>query len=62
MRTIEITCHNCKKHFSITMTDQQYKDYNEGCYVQEIFPEKTADERELLISGMCGNCFDNMFK
>jgi hypothetical protein len=30
--------------------------------VQECFPYLSADERELMISGMCGSCFDNLMK
>jgi hypothetical protein len=30
-------------------------------YAQDAFPHLTADERELLISGTCGSCFNAMF-
>lgn len=29
--------------------------------VQDAFPYLTADQREILISGICGKCFDKMF-
>lgn len=29
--------------------------------IQDIFPELSADERELIISGICGTCFDRTF-
>lgn len=31
-------------------------------YVQRCFPTMSADDRELLISGTCPACFDEMFK
>jgi hypothetical protein len=32
-----------------------------GALIQDALGYLTADERELLISGTCGACFDNMF-
>ena len=32
-----------------------------GELIQVAMPYLTADEREILISGVCGTCFDNMF-
>ncbi len=29
--------------------------------IQNAMPELTADQREFLISGICGTCFDKMF-
>lgn len=33
----------------------------DGELIQQALPELTADEREILISGICGKCFDGMF-
>lgn len=30
-------------------------------YVQDLFPNMSKDERELLLSGICGPCFDRVF-
>lgn len=30
-------------------------------YIQDAMPYLSADQRELLISGTCGTCWDNMF-
>ena len=30
--------------------------------VQQAFPEVNANQREILVSGMCSVCFDEMFK
>ncbi len=32
-----------------------------GEYIQNVFPELTPNERELLQSNTCGACFDKMF-
>jgi hypothetical protein len=45
------------------MTEDQLRRYEQTSEnVQNIFPELSADLRELLISGTCGWCFDKMFK
>jgi hypothetical protein len=35
--------------------------WKNGEYIQNAMPYLNVDERELLISGTCGPCFDNMF-
>ena len=32
-----------------------------GKLIQNFFPKLTPGEREILISGICGKCFDKMF-
>ena len=59
---IVITCGSCNKeqpplnvdHFSL-------KKWRDGMKAQDAFPYLNNDERELLISGTCGTCFDRMF-
>ena len=33
-----------------------------GAHIQRAYKSLTADERELLISGTCGPCFDSLFE
>lgn len=33
-----------------------------GEHIQNVWPEKTPDERELLMSGIHPDCWDKMFK
>ena len=30
-------------------------------YIQDYFPELDADQREIIMSGICGKCFDDMW-
>jgi len=56
------TCVSCGKTFKIIMTNTQLTELLAGDKkVQDIFPTFTPAERELLISGICGECFDKMF-
>ena len=38
-----------------------YTSWENGALIQTAMPYLSADEREVLISGMCGPCFDNLF-
>ena len=35
--------------------------WQNGELIQNALPELSADQRELLISGTCGKCWDKMF-
>ena len=56
-------CIHCNKTSSIDAeTQQQYDDYIAGIkLVQNIYPEKSIDERELLISGIHPKCWEKMY-
>jgi len=50
----------CSNVVSVNETDYYYWD-GSGELVQNAFPYLSADERELLISGICPTCWDNLF-
>lgn len=58
---IQKQCMVCKENHIIEMTDKAYGLWRQGEHIQDIAPDLTIDERELLISGVCGKCFDEMF-
>lgn len=59
-------CTICNKKVQIEVTEDQYnelkKPRNERRLIQEILPDHTLEEREMLISGICNECFNDMFK
>lgn len=61
---VKVLCHKCKNYKFVKMTDQQYNKWTgpNSDLVQHIFPTTSAEDRELLISGTCGPCWDEMFK
>ncbi|MET3507067.1 hypothetical protein [Halalkalibacter oceani] len=61
MVTVVQTCRMCKKEHSVQMKKVDYDRVNNGEHIQNAAPYLTADERELLISGICGKCFDELF-
>ena len=38
-----------------------YLDWSDGELAQVAFPYLSADEREMLITGICPTCWDKMF-
>lgn len=59
---LKAKCRTCKEVHELEVSQQGLVRYEKGrSYIQDCFPELTVDERELLISGTCGTCFDKMF-
>ncbi len=56
-----VRCHVCKKDKPVSATPQQVAAWNGGMLIQRAMPNVPADERELLISSTCGECFDKLF-
>ena len=59
--TIDITCKECNTNHAIVLDKERYIKWQTGTRIQFVFPEIDLDTRELLISGICGSCFDNLF-
>jgi hypothetical protein len=56
-------CVVCGKTHEYYVNRREYEDWQYGkMKIQQVFPELTLDEKETLISGTCGSCFDEMFK
>lgn len=60
-KIIKQTCFMCNKTYEVEMDANAYRRWMNGEHIQDVAPELTIDERELLISGVCGKCFDNLF-
>lgn len=55
-------CMHCGLSSKVEMTAQQhYRYYEQREFVQNVFPDWTPDQRELLISGTHPACWDAMF-
>ena len=59
---LTFTCPFCNKPSSVVVDRNRYDDWAAGNgYVQTVFPELSAGERETLINGSHEECFDNAF-
>lgn len=54
-------CPFCGEYHEVLVYEDDYAAWQNGELAQNAFPYLTANEREILISGICPSCWDNMF-
>jgi len=59
---ILVPCRACGDSVGISVLISEYEDFANGALAQDAFTTLSAAEREPLISGVCGTCFDYLFK
>lgn len=63
MIKIECSCSSCGGTKILDVDEEMLIAWSERkILAQRAFPHLSVDDRELLISGTCGTCFDEMFK
>ena len=60
--SVETICPQCGKPHTIEVKSKDYYEYKLGKHVQEAFPYLSADEREMLLTGLCKKCWDKLFE
>lgn len=61
MKVITKPCVVCGKASTISVPPDGYVSwYHHGAFIQDAFPQLSADERELLISGTHPDCWDEL--
>lgn len=55
------SCPFCGHADAVFVNEDDYWDWQDGALVQDAFPYLSADDRELLISGCCSQCWNKMF-
>jgi len=58
---IKCSCPLCGSEKVIIVRHVDYIDWMGGAHTQDAFPYVPAEEREMLISGICPDCYDRMF-
>lgn len=62
---IVVNCRLCFDAKHIPCTESQWSELNkprsERAFMQDIFPELPIEDRELLISATCNNCWNKLF-
>jgi len=59
---VTTVCPFCGKAHDVLVNEIDYLDWQDGKLAQDAFPYLSADEREMLISGICPTCWDGMFE
>ena len=62
---VVVDCRMCQEFYQIPATPEQQEEMDkpraERKFMQDIFPELPIEDRELLISGTCGTCWNKLF-
>ena len=58
---VTVKCSECGKVEKIPFSLAQEEAYDAGGLIQRVAPELTDNQREVLISQICGKCFDALF-
>lgn len=61
MITIITHCPFCGKANFIAVPEKDYEAWKAGELIQNAFPYLSADEREAIKTGICPNCWNDMF-
>lgn len=56
-----VECPRCNQMSEVSAPVDGYRRWQEGAFIQDALPDLTADEREILISGICTECWKNIF-
>lgn len=55
-------CPICGKRFKIRVKWEDFQRWKQGELIQICFPDLKPEERELLISGVCPDCWNDTFE
>lgn len=58
---IETHCPICHQFHYVEVNERDFYAWQGGKLAQDAFPYLSSDEREMLISGTCPECWDKMF-
>lgn len=50
-------CPFCGKETRLLVNADQYDKWKAGTLIQNAFPDMNADDREIIMTGICANCF-----
>ena len=57
----KIQCRTCAEWVRVPVQAEQVIAWQAGALIQEVMPELSADQREMLMTQTCGVCWDEMF-
>jgi len=58
---LNTACIQCNTGKKLEVNKIDFEKWKQGELIQFAFPYLTPGEREILISGMCNECFDDCF-
>lgn len=61
MVTVTRVCPHCDREKAIQVEEDKYNRWLEGELIQNVWPEKSTEEREEIKTGFCPECWNFMF-
>jgi len=58
---VQTTCPDCKRERSVSVPRDGYDRWQRGEYIQRALSGLTDDDRERLLTGICPDCFEQLF-
>ena len=58
---LECVCNHCDYTENVLVREQDYNSWHNGGFAQDAFPYLTAEQRELMISNTCNDCWQEFF-
>lgn len=58
--TIPTHCPKCQRRTEVTVREDQYLAWMSGANIQDALPDHPPDTRELLLSGLCPICWEDL--
>jgi len=58
---LHYVCYECQRPVVINVNADDWKAWQHGELIQNAMPYLSSAEREIMISGICGDCFDKLF-
>lgn len=63
MVTVKITCQSCGEVHTFNVDENALTRFAKGeIHIQDAFPDMDPGDREMFLSGLCGKCYDELFK
>ena len=59
--TVVTCCPFCHEAHEVAVNEMDYLDWQDGKLAQDAFPYLSASDREMLITGICEDCWNGMF-
>ena len=61
MLVIKRSCVVCSKQLVVRVPKEGYDQWINGLSIQKAMPHVSDSDREVLLSGICSECFDKIF-
>lgn len=58
---VEVRCPVCRKVYTVRVPHEGFIKWKNGGRIQECMPSLSNEDREALITGICGDCWNRMY-